>query len=707
VSIDDMEGAEWNTEAVGPTKRVRATQLIQRLKNRFAPGGLLHFGQGKWYPGESLPRWSLNCIWRKDGQSVWSDSTLFASPDVSNGQGFVEAKMFALELAERLYVSTQHVIPAFEDAWYYMWRERRLPANVDVRDSRLEDAEERARIARVFEQGLSSPVGCLLPLRRSGWGSERHWESGPWVVRSDELYLVPGDSPMGFRLPLQSLVWETTGTAPLMFRMDPTIRRDALPSYDDMLQRQLQSRTGMAGIPRTRWAQVLQYSGMPTDRSARMQTLETARAGGNGRWTAMDKPSGNGHYPEGVLPIEDEDDASGVFTVPVGQNPSIVRTALCVEPRGGVLHVFMPPVELLEDYLDLVVAIEATAANQSQRVVIEGYLPPEDSRIQHIKVTPDPGVIEVNVHPAANWDELVQITTGVYEDAHYSRLGTEKFHRDGRHTGTGGGNHVVLGGATPGDSPWLRRPDLLKSFVAYWHNHPSLSYLFSSTFIGPTSQAPRVDEGRRDAVYELKIALEQIPDEGKAPPWLVDRVFRHLLVDGTGNTHRAEFCIDKLFSPDSSSRRLGLLELRGFEMPPHHRMSMAQMLLIRALVVAFWERPYDQPLMEWGTSLHDRYLLPYPVWADFGQVIDDLIDRGIAIEQRWFEPHFEFRFPFIGAVEQRDMRLELRTAIEPWYVLGEEPGGGGTVRYVDSSIERLQVRFDGLTSPRYQVTCNG
>ncbi len=664
VSIDDMEGDEWTTAAVGPDKRRLSEMLIKKLRKRFGKGALLHYGQGKWYPGESLPRWALGCYWRTDGIPVWHNPDLIADIDKDYGFGSEEAGHFAKHLASLLGVTKKYIVPVYEDIAYYLWKEQRLPVNVTPQDSKLEDAEERARLASVFNRGVAEPVGYVFPLQRAWWQSQdRRWSTGPWPLRPEKMFLLPGDSPIGLRLPLDSLPWAPKSEIPLVEPTDPFPQRDPLPKFEERRQAFLRGKpeaVGQAGISR-------QQHG---------KTNEQTRD--------------NQH---------EEVDASGAY---------VVRTALCVEPRGGRLHVFMPPLELLEDYLELIVAVEATAETLQMPVVVEGYLPPNDHRLQSMKVTPDPGVIEVNIHPSSSWSDLVERTTGIYEDARTTRLGTEKFDLDGLHTGTGGGNHVVLGGDSPANSPFLRRPDLLKSFVGYWVNHPSLSYLFSGRFVGPTSQAPRVDEGRADALYELELAFAQVPGRDQpAAPWLVDRLFRNLLIDLTGNTHRAEFCIDKLYSPDSSTGRLGLLELRGFEMPPHARMSLVQQLLIRALVSKFWERPYDQPLVQWGTSLHDRFLLPHFVWNDFGDVIDELCRYGFKFERQWFQAQYEFRFPLIGEVTHQNVNVELRTAIEPWYVLGEEPGGGGTVRFVDSSVERLQVKVTGMTDSRHCITCNG
>ena len=624
VGIDDPDAPEWNTAAEGAAKRACAATLVRRLRDRFAPGSLLHFGQGKWYPGEVLPRWSFALYWRRDGVPLWRDSALISENAASPHATVDNAGRLARSLAERLGLQSDYVIPAYEDP---------LGRPIDEGDAEHD----------LFVPGLGMPRGFVLPIQPwhghdRRWPSGRGWRSERWPLHDGRLLLIPGDSPIGHRLPLDQLPEIAPDDWPHVYPLDPFAAHAALPERAPVFQ------------PRTR----------PT------------------------------------------------ATPPAAGQDLPVRTALAVEAREGHLNVFLPPTESAEDFCALVEAIEDTAQALALPLRLEGYAPPADPRIDAVKVTPDPGVIEVNIQPAHSWREQIEITEALYEEARLARLSVEKFMLDGRHTGTGGGNHIVVGGPSAADSPFLRRPDLLASLITYWQNHPSLSFLFSSLFIGPTSQAPRIDEARNDSLYELEIALAQspAPDE-PSPPWLVDRLFRNILIDVTGNTHRTEICIDKLYSPEGPSGRLGLVEFRAFEMPPHARMSLAQQLLLRALIAWFWRQPHRARLVRWGTALHDRFMLPHMVWADFLDVLADLRAAGFAFEDAWFRPHLEFRFPVCGAVEYGGVTIELRQALEPWHVLGEEGAPGGTARYVDSSLERVQVLVQGMNQSRHAVTCNG
>jgi len=684
VSTDDPDGPEWNFTAVSHKKRQLSGELIKRLRTKFAPGALLHYGQGKWYPGEPLPRYALAAYWRKDGVPIWKDDNLIANEAKNYGHGPKEAKEFATRLAQIVGVNPKNLIPGYEDVFYYTWKERRLPSNVTPEKSNLKDKQERDRIARIFQEQLGEPAGFALPIKRVWHGNQQGWMSGAWFLRDDDtLWLIPGDSPMGLRLPLDSIPWVAEKDYPWGWQQDPSGALGALPRE-------------------------FPYRVRPESSGQRFQRggFEPLPAGYGPGQRAQQLGEPEPKLPD--LPPEIDPNRRPRQ----GESaPNIIRTALCVQPRDGRLHVFMPPVSTTEDYLDLIAGIETTATEMGLPLVIEGETPPKDPRINKLAVTPDPGVIEVNMHPSKSWDELVTRTTTVYEEARLTRLGTEKFMVDGRHTGTGGGNHIIIGGETPADSPVLRRPDLLRSLLTYWQNHPSLSYLFSGLFIGPTSQAPRIDEARNDSLYELEVAFREMDRQlggGSAtPPWLVDRLFRNLLIDSSGNTHRAEFSIDKLFSPDGPTGRLGLLEMRAFEMPPHAQMSLAQHLLLRGLVSKFWSQPYKNDLVRWGTDIHDRWMLPHFCETDFKDVIQDLRAAGYPFQADWFAPHFEFRFPRIGDLAQRDIEVELRTALEPWHVLGEEGAAGGTVRYVDSSLERLQVKAKGLTGNRFALAVNG
>ena len=672
VGIDNPDAAEWNTEALGDNKLACAQDLSLRLHDIWAPGGLRHHGQGKWYPGEPLPRWALSSYWRKDGEPLWQDQDLLADERKPTGADADAAASMLKEIGLRLGVGDQHIFEGYEDPLYMLWKEARLPTNTSLMDSKLEDPLERERLRRQLEQGPRSKVGFVLPLEHRGMG----FVSGDWFLRRQMCFLTPGDSPMGYRLPLDGVPWSPPGMGWEPYTEDPF----AKPSPEAPLRRM--QRRGDSRKPFT------------------LADLERMRAEQAEAHAKRARETGADRHPSMGQP------ATG-----------IVRTALCIEPRNGHMRVFLPPIAQLEPFVDLIEAIELTAASHNHPVVIEGYNPPSDPRLGVFKVTPDPGVIEVNVAPAKTWDELTTRSSELYAAARASRLRSEKFDYDGRHVGSGGGCHLVVGASTPGDSPFLRNPSLLASILTFANNHPALSYLFSGQFIGPTSQSPRVDEARGDSIAELELAIKQLRQQGtfgQVPPWFVDRVLRNILVDVTGNTHRTEFSIDKLFDPVSATGRLGLLEWRAMEMPPHWQMQSAVELLFRTAIAHFSKVPYERPLVRWGNQLHDRFLLPDVLEHDLASALSELQELGTGIgdavpslDPDWFRPHGVFRFPVIGQMPIDGANLELRTAAEPWLTLGEETTAGGQARYVDSSLERLQVKISGYNPERHMVLVNG
>jgi uncharacterized protein (DUF2126 family) len=614
VGIDEPESPQWNIDALGPMKRTRGLALIQCLREKVAPGAVLHHGQGKWYPGEPLPRWALSCSWRVDRVPVWENIDLIAREnareDHKNTIGAVDAFKFIEALSRRLQVSFENVLPAY-------------------------DGEAKS----------TEPDGYILPIRRRQPAGRLCWSSQLWFARPERLLLSPGDSPIGYRIPTASIPWVAPDELEYEYEPAPFAARIKLPS-------RLSGRMDL-----------FQRNPVADPLPALASTAESA--------------------------------------------PELIRPALCVQAREGRLHVFLPYASTLADYLDLLAAVEDTCQYLHKPVWLEGYPPPSDPRLRSFSITPDPGVLEVNLPPASNWDELEQINTVLFEEARHNRLTAEKFAYDGSHIATGGGSHIVIGGATVLDSPFLRRPDLLRSMLAFWQNHPSLSYLFSGMYVGPTSQSPRVDEARMDALYELEVAFGNL-SANDCTPIMIDGLFRNLLVDVTGNSHRAEFCIDKLYPPEGLGLRLGLLELRAFEMAPHVRMGLIEMLLIRALVCIFWKRPFEGGLIRWGTALHDRFMLPHFVRRDFSDVLSYLRGSDYNFEEKWFAAQLEFRFPTIGSIAAEGVELELREALEPWNVLAEETTSGRTGRAVDSSFERVQVKLSGIaTESHYVVACNG
>jgi hypothetical protein len=677
VSIDDMESAQWNTAADGKEKRLRSHELIFRLREKFGPEGMIHYGQGKWYPGEPLPRWQYGLYWRKDGYPIWKNSDLIAQETNVSEYTQNQAKLFMEELAKHLAVNPENISAALEDSFFFLWSEGKVPVNVDPLKTNLKDSIERKTLAQLLDQGIGLPAGYVLPLEWNHWNN--NWLSCKWQFNRNHCFLIPGNSPIGLRLPLESLPAQSKASIPEKVERSSFEEVPPLDAFHESIK--------------SRYGTITEHT---QQNSSQKPFFKVAK-------TEEKKKFGNKAKPTLEKKEQVEEHENILFEV------HTIKTALCAEVRNGMLYLFIPPIQYLEHYLDLIACIESTSSRLNVPVRIEGYEPPRDNRLERLVVSPDPGVIEVNIHPSRNWEELIQNTDTLYEQAYLSRLGTEKYMLDGRHTGTGGGNHITIGGAQPSESPLLRRPDLLQSLITFWQHHPGLSYLFSGSFIGPTSQAPRIDEGREERLYEMEIAFSQVPrpDKGFIPFWLVDRIFRHLLTDITGNTHRSEFCIDKLYSPDSSSGRLGILEFRGFDMPPHKHMSLLQMLLLRTLVAKFWKQPYQHELVRWGTQLHDKFLLPHYVQEDLQQVIDDLNEAGYPFQLDWFNAFFEFRFPRYGTVQIQGIEMEVRMGIEPWHVLGEEMSSNGTARFVDSSLEKIQVKLKGITAGRHQLFCNG
>lgn len=639
---EDTDAPEWNGAALGPTKLAYGRRLAAELKRRIAPGAALLHRPGKWYPGESLPRWALEIIHRRDGTPLWPErADLFQRANDSDSERFARALVRTLGLDD---AAADCLLPAFEDPLAVLKDEAGVPVGADPRAADVDDPEERRRLARILSRGAGRPTGWVLPLAPAGEDADRlRWATERWEFRRGALYLVPGDSAIGLRLPLSALSY-------------------APP------------------VP-------------------------------------IEEPAG--YTPDPRRPNAADDAASRAqHVVQLADGPRralAIRAAICIEVRDGELFAFLPPLPSFAKFCSLVGCLDATRAVTGLDVHLEGYGPPPSPDVFKFAVTPDPGVLEVNLPPVADMRSYDDLLQQVFDAALHAGLHSEKYLVDGRMAGSGGGNHITFGGPSALESVFLRRPDVLASLLAFFQHHPSLSYMFAGLFVGPTSQAPRVDEARHETLYELEIAmarafakdLDPPLAQGGPPPWLADMLFRHLLVDMTGNTHRAEISIDKLFDPQTAYGRQGLVELRAFEMPPHPRMVTAQVLVVRALIASFVERPYHHPLVRWGQALHDRFLLPHHLWRDFEDVLAHLRDADLALPADGYRPFLELRCPLVGTLQAGEVTLEVRNALEPWHVLGEELTGTGTARFVDSSLERIEVKVHNLTRDRHAVLVNG
>lgn len=611
VSAIDTQSPEWTVAALGDGKRFAAEQLLQRLWQRLAPGGVIHLGQGEQFGGESLPRWSL-----------------------------ADAEQLAQQIADALGISDGFVMPAYEDGLSVLWQQRDLFNGMPGADE-LGDPEKRRALAETLSFNNGYVSGYVLPLR---WDPARErWASGKWQFRRDAVYLLPGTSPLGYRLPLESLPVAAGAPAEADPERCQFDERGILPDVHGEL-------------------------------SARLSTpgrKETA-------------------------PIAAD----------VNTGDAAPRTALSIEVRDGRLCIFMPPLTHLEHYLELLAAIEHAASRLVVPLIIEGYEPPQDHRLRCFKLEPQAGILKVWLPEAHSWQRQLELIETTYEEAYQVGLQAERVAADGQRLSPGGGAELILGGVKPTESPFLQRPELLRSLICFWQQHPSLSYFFAGRSIGAGGDAPRPDEGRDESLYELGIALERIPAGEIDTPWLADRLLRHLLVDPAGDMKRAEIRIDQLYSPDRAGLRLGRMVLRSFEMAPDAKLYALQTLLVKALIAYLGRRPQQTELVDFGAALHDRFMLPSPLWQDLCNILDELNHAGYPFQPGWFEPLRDLHFPALGQVQLGNITLELRSAHEPWPLLAEETTAAGVARFIDSANERLEVRATGLTPSRYVLVCN-
>ncbi len=421
-----------------------------------------------------------------------------------------------------------------------------------------------------------------------------------------------------------------------------------------------------------------------------------------GKWTSDDWG-----LPPGAPVHPLHGDSSLGLRLPLGSLPEgTLHRALTIEWKDGALEIFFPPL-VLTDYLKLLDRVAALAHKHDWRdLVISGYPPEKAGLLRQLILASDPGVIEVNTPPYPRWSQFAACVRKLHRAAAAVGMRAAKLHYNGNIHGTGGGAHICFGGPTPALSPILTLHHLLPGLVRFLQNHPCLGYLFSGQYIGPSSQAPRIDESTYEAVTELEIAF---PGAARVAgnPYLFGMLFRDLLMDRTGNTHRAELSIDKMWNTFAPNGTTGIVEFRAIESTPGPEDLNLIALLLRAIIARLAVQPYTRPFVRFGHSLHDRYFLPVFLRDDLLTVLADLKRHGIPINPALFDPFLQFRLPLYGVLRAGVDRLEVRHALEAWPLLGEQPSGAFTARFIDSSTERLEFRTTSAAAKRAKLIVNG
>lgn len=573
---------EWNLAALGPEKLHYARKLARELAASLFKGGVVIQSFGKQYPNEPLPRWQVSIYRSRKGEPLWRDLDRLRldQTKVKASDPAMPAKFIA-RLAQALDLES-HELPAFEN----------LAAKLQSIDSESTkrllprfSRRERAFISNPLPQDRDEtwqsyfePAGWVLPLSHE----DGKWITGKWELPDDDdLVLIPGDSPVGLRLPLSEL-------------------------------------------------------------------------------------------PEDSL-----------------------LSGLSVECRDGELIVFLPPLPSFKVFAELVRILETLATELDLPPLrLEGYNPPGHADAESIAFTSDPGVLEVNLPPAASWPAYARVIRGLFAATESIGMQGYKFQMSGRKVSTGGGAHIILGGPSIEQNPFIARPNLLSSFLRFLQNHPAMSYAFSGLFTGPSSQAPRIDESAYALPYELGITLKDLAAmAAPGDPVKIDAMLRNLLMDWNGNTHRAELSVDKFYNYNASNGQNGLIEFRAFEMVAEPDALLGPNLLLRALTACFAEKPYDAPIVDWREQLHDRYALPHFLRQDLHAIVTYLNGHGFAFPADTFDAQLDFRFPVITQFKTDAMQWTLRHALEPWPVMGEHEGTG---RVVDSTTDRLELSVTGL-----------